>query len=300
MRWMVCVMAAAMVAGCGREQQAAEAESESGEVETLRLHLNELSETVLNQGTELAEMRERVAQTQKAMDELTVGWTKRAMATSAIPAEVLASGYALPFAGDAHLAITPVGEGAMGNDAGGVNFRGGSSLRTTTSAAMLSVPWSARGELSMATAIRPANLTMAGPARIITISRGAGERNFTLGQEGSKLVVRFRTTQSGINGSSPELTSPENTLSGETQAVVFVRRREMNHLYVDGQLVTSLEVPGDLSNWDFSLPLALGNELDTDRAWAGDINRAVFFNRALSDDEVQTLSQQMLSAGRAQ
>ena len=44
-----------------------------------------------------------------------------------------------------------------------------------------------------------------GPARIVTSSAGASSRNFTVGQEASDLVFRFRTRLTRLNGSRPEV-----------------------------------------------------------------------------------------------
>ena len=55
--------------------------------------------------------------------------------------------------------------------------------------------------------VRPANATQSGPARIVTVSRDPGSRNFTLGQKAGAYEVRFRTTSTSPNG-EPSLSSP--------------------------------------------------------------------------------------------
>jgi hypothetical protein len=55
--------------------------------------------------------------------------------------------------------------------------------------------------------IKPANLTQAGPARIVTVSKDAGGRNLTLGQKAGAYEVRFRTTRTSPNG-EPALSTP--------------------------------------------------------------------------------------------
>jgi len=55
--------------------------------------------------------------------------------------------------------------------------------------------------------IKPANTTQAGPARIVSLSRDTGNRNFTLGQKGAAFEVRLRTTSTSPNG-EPSLSSP--------------------------------------------------------------------------------------------
>lgn len=56
------------------------------------------------------------------------------------------------------------------------------------------------GQMTIEAWIKPANLTQTGPARILTVSRDTGERNFTLGQMATGYEVRFRTTQTSANG----------------------------------------------------------------------------------------------------
>ncbi len=55
--------------------------------------------------------------------------------------------------------------------------------------------------------VKPANTTQSGPARIVTLSRDPGSRNFTLGQKAGAYEVRFRTTSTSANG-EPALSSP--------------------------------------------------------------------------------------------
>jgi hypothetical protein len=55
--------------------------------------------------------------------------------------------------------------------------------------------------------IRPENTVQAGPARIVTLSRDMGGRNFTLGQKADAYEVRLRTTATSPNG-EPAISSP--------------------------------------------------------------------------------------------
>ncbi len=55
--------------------------------------------------------------------------------------------------------------------------------------------------------IKPANRTQAGPARIVTLSKDTGVRNFTLGQNAGAYEVRFRTSTTSSNG-EPALATP--------------------------------------------------------------------------------------------
>lgn len=62
-------------------------------------------------------------------------------------------------------------------------------------------------EITIEAWIKPANVTQTGPARIVTVSKDTGQRNFTLGQKGGAYEMRFRTTSTSRNG-EPALSTP--------------------------------------------------------------------------------------------
>ncbi|MGD9311244.1 MAG: hypothetical protein PVG51_19040, partial [Desulfosarcina sp.] len=51
----------------------------------------------------------------------------------------------------------------------------------------------------------PANNIQGGPARIVSYSLNPNYRNFTLGQDGSDLIMRLRTNNTNLNGTEPHL-----------------------------------------------------------------------------------------------
>jgi hypothetical protein len=57
-------------------------------------------------------------------------------------------------------------------------------------------------------------------------------------------------------------------------------------LYVNGAVVESGNIGGDLSNWEDGLRLALGNELTEDRPWLGELYRVALYARALNPGEI--------------
>ena len=63
------------------------------------------------------------------------------------------------------------------------------------------------GAITIEAWLKPANTIQSGPARIVTVSRDPGSRNFTLGQKAGAYEVRFRTTSTSPNG-EPALSSP--------------------------------------------------------------------------------------------
>lgn len=77
------------------------------------------------------------------------------------------------------------------------------------------------------------NVSQTGPARIISLSNGPYERNFTLAQQASDLVVRLRTPVTGENGSSPEIII-RNVLSDlENHHLVLNYTGKVLKLYLD-------------------------------------------------------------------
>ncbi len=61
--------------------------------------------------------------------------------------------------------------------------------------------------------ITPAKESQTGPARIVTLSRDHGSRNFTLGQDENHYEMRFRTTTTSANGLPSLQTDSENEAS---------------------------------------------------------------------------------------
>lgn len=146
----------------------------------------------------------------------------------------------------------------------------------------------ATDEITLEAWIAPANTNQNGPARIVTLSADAYNRNLTLGQDGSKYQVRLRTTTAGNNGMNPYLTSSSGALYPGLSHVVYTRNASgVAKLYVDGELQTSATIKGDLANWDNNYRLALGNELTKGRPWLGEYQMLAIYSRVLSADEVK-------------
>lgn len=135
--------------------------------------------------------------------------------------------------------------------------------------------------------ITPANATQEGPARIVTLSSGVLARNFTLGQQRDQFDVRFRTTTTNPSG-QPSLPSAPGAAGPAPTHVVYTRATDGRAaVYVNGSVSAQSQVDGDLSSWDRSFQIALGNELSGDRPWLGTLHLVALYDRALSADEVQ-------------
>ncbi|MFW6438127.1 MAG: DUF4038 domain-containing protein [Armatimonadota bacterium] len=142
------------------------------------------------------------------------------------------------------------------------------------------------GEATIEAWVQPGNLEQGGPARIVTLSRDSGQRNFTLGQEGERFVVRFRTTETDANG-MPSLDSPEGEVTTDLTHVAYTRAADGTaRLYVNGREVATRGVPGELTPWSDQYRLGLANELTRDRPWLGAIRLVAIYDRALTADEV--------------
>ena len=175
---------------------------------------------------------------------------------------------------------------AVQRSEGALEVKGKTLIRSDKAATKIINAVKKTGELTMETWVRPFDTSLSGPARIITISKDSNQRNVTLGQDGSRFEVRFRTTQTSANG-IPELTSPDGSLARQLIHVVYTRDRSGRaRLYLNGKKVTEKNVPGDVSNWNASFPLALANELNNERPWKGTYYLVAIYNRDLLAREV--------------
>lgn len=159
--------------------------------------------------------------------------------------------------------------------------------------------------------IQPANLSQGGPARIIDIvspnNDGTITRNAMLGQQGSQMRGRCRTSNTNQGG------SPDTIKSGLTtgiQHVVFtVAPDGTRTLYVSpyqgtfdtsptidtnslGSMVPQVTLNSEVPVWDLTYPVILFNTLDleskqTDRHWEGKVWRVDVHDAALTVGQVE-------------
>lgn len=149
-------------------------------------------------------------------------------------------------------------------------------------------------EISLEAWITPATEAQSGPARIVSISNGSLLRNVTLGHglwgalPPTTYNVRLRTSAAEVDDNgSPDLQTPEGAAAASLQHVVYTRASSGRaNLFVDGALTATGVVPGDLSNWDPSYRLALGNEIGAERPWLGELHLVAVYDRALSSQEI--------------
>ena len=169
---------------------------------------------------------------------------------------------------------------------GTLEVRGKTLIRSDKPAAKVFNAVRRSGEITIEAWVRPANAKQDGPARMVTLSGGSSERNFTLGQEGDKVDVRLRTTKTSGNG-IPSLKSPGRSLAPRLTHIVYTRNRGGRaRLFLNGKQQVEKRVPGAMANWNGKYRLALANELSSERPWLGTFHLVAIYSRNLSVGEV--------------
>ena len=169
---------------------------------------------------------------------------------------------------------------------GTLEVRGKTLIRSDKPAAKIFNAVRRSGEITIEAWVRPANAKQDGPARMVTLSGGSSDRNFTLGQEGDKVDVRLRTTKTSGNG-IPSLNSPGRSLAPRLTHIVYTRNRGGRaRLFLNGKQQAEKRVPGAMANWNGKYRLALANELSSDRPWLGTFHLVAIYSRDLSVGEV--------------
>ena len=126
-----------------------------------------------------------------------------------------------------------------------------------------------------------------GPARIVSLSRNPAKRNFTLGQEGDRLVLRLQTSNTSRNGMDFKLAPIQ---PGIPHHVLVAYKRGLLVCYVDGKIAsqTSFE-RGTFDKWHgSSYSLIFGNEVGGVRPWEGYLDGVAIYSRFIDAEEAVT------------
>jgi hypothetical protein len=143
-------------------------------------------------------------------------------------------------------------------------------------------------EFSLEAWVTPANSQQDGPARIVSLSSGSGERNFTLGQDGSRFDLRIRSGKTDRNG-LPSLSSPSGSALPQLAHVVFTADSSgQARLYVNGVVQDSRDIGGRFDAWSDQYRLFLANESSRDRPWRGTVHLVAMYDRVLSPEEIES------------
>ncbi len=162
---------------------------------------------------------------------------------------------------------------------------------TTTGSAKLHDMILTTGEYSVEAWVAPANVTQT-QAYIVSYSGGTTQRNFTLGQTMYDYDAFVRSTNTDANGMPPFSTPAAQKVLQATLQHVVMTNDPINgrQIYVNGQLVATGDPQkgGSLSQWDNTFALVLGNEVSSDRPFAGVIKMVAIYNHAMSAADVQS------------
>jgi hypothetical protein len=200
------------------------------------------------------------------------------------PAPDWAAAHVVRWIGDDRLRLTELGPMRYERSGARVLFAGGALVAEDASA--LSLAMARADAFTVELVLTPTDLVQQGPARIVGLSLNHRLCNLMIGQSGSRLEARCRTTTTNPDGTRPSLATPEGTLTGATQHVAFVRRDHRHELWVDGACVVETDVTGDLTAWDPGFPLVVGDEHRGGYPWSGSLDRLAFHARALDPAEI--------------
>lgn len=120
------------------------------------------------------------------------------------------------------------------------------------------------GQFTVVAEFQTNNVGQIGPARIISLSRNAWRRDFTIAQNKQKLVFRVRNGVTGLNGRFPDLWTSKLLRPGKWHRIVATYDGQRQALFVDN-VNTSFYINYDLGAAFFSV--FGNNELSEFRAY---------------------------------
>lgn len=178
--------------------------------------------------------------------------------------------------------VRPRGKAKMSPN-GAMDVTGGAMIAQGADEPLLSACRKSH-QLSIEARITPANVRQGGPARIVSFSTDAYHRNFTIGQERDRLILRLRTPRTGENGLRPESTLCKLE-AGKTHHVIVSYSPGRLVCYLDGRRVLDAgAVRGDFSNWS-AQHLLFGDEWRDSRDWAGTLDHVAIHSRVICAKE---------------
>jgi hypothetical protein len=179
---------------------------------------------------------------------------------------------------------------------GGLSVQNSAQISSGEAASKIINACQATNELTVEAWLQLSSASQGSPARIVSLSDGAMDRNFTLGHgddntgsPANQFAMRLRTsaTETDDNG-KPALSSAAGAASTNLTHVVYTFANKGDAtIYINGAENTTTAVGGDLSNWNPNYPLLLANESTGDRPWTGQLYLVAVYCRALTGVEVE-------------
>ena len=162
---------------------------------------------------------------------------------------------------------------------------------TTAGSSKLATMIGSTGQYSIEAWVVPSNINQP-DASIVTYTGGPSANNFSLVQNDDEYDMYNRSTALGVqDDGNPLLETTNSQLRATLQHVVVTYdRTHGRQIYINGVLDTTDTdpvTPGDLTNWESSFALVLGNDLSLKHSWKGAIRMLAIHDRALSQTQVQ-------------
>ncbi|TVP97732.1 MAG: DUF1588 domain-containing protein [Planctomycetaceae bacterium] len=170
---------------------------------------------------------------------------------------------------------------------GGLTVYGSASIATPKPAKRLTDAIKKSQALTVEAWVTPANTTQDGPARIVTLSNGSSNRNFTLGQDKDRYEARLRAARTDNNGLPSQASPSGSAQTGLTHLAYTKEPDGQTRLYVNGEEQASANVGDNLAKWDGNYRLLIANETSGDRPWVGTYHLVAIYNRSLTPDEIK-------------
>ena len=168
-------------------------------------------------------------------------------------------------------------------ESGGLQIKAPTAISSETAAGKVSLKCKQQNAITVEAWIRPQSADQNGPASIVSLSLDSEHRNFTLGQELS--VVDFRLQTSDSAEGLLAIVSDPGSLDTDLKHVVCVRNQSGHvRIVVDGNEVGSGDTLGNLSTWNLSYRLLLGDEGSHEQAWLGTFHLLAIYEMALDTD----------------
>jgi parallel beta-helix repeat protein len=171
-------------------------------------------------------------------------------------------------------------------------LRGPTLIASSEAATKITTACQASGELTVEAWISPQGIEPGSPARIVTLSSGAGRSSFALTLESSADDPRavfgiLLEANSHHEDGVPLLSSLPGAARSLPTHVVFTQAASgLSRLYVNRELHASETAGGDLSGWDDAFSLLVGNEATTSYPWLGRLYLVAIYCRALDSTEI--------------
>ena len=167
---------------------------------------------------------------------------------------------------------------------------GGAFLAPDADAVLLETLKSAPG-LTIEAVIHARKSHQTGPARIISFSTGTGARNFTLGQEAERFVLRLRTDNTSANAHEHTLDLGPIDTEAPVHVLLSYRPGSLT-AYLNGEPVAEHTThEGAFDSWTRH-SLIFGAETDGGRDWAGTLQGVAIYARHLDAEEARANAQQ--------